>query len=184
MLKFVFGLRLFALLVLAGGVGVVAVTLGRLELSEAYATSPVLRPVRSGPQASKTAAASPPAASGDMQALASGLRDAASRTALTSSPPAAQSSVAPAASSAAVSEPTTPTRTAALIAPEPQAVAGSFVDLNTASLAELNGLRGGGAIGRAIVRGRPYRSAEELVSRRVLSRARFERIRDQVRVRS
>jgi DNA uptake protein ComE-like DNA-binding protein len=58
-----------------------------------------------------------------------------------------------------------------------------LADLNTASQTELDMLRGGGAIGRAIIRGRPYQSPGELVSRRILSRARFERIRDQVGVR-
>jgi len=57
------------------------------------------------------------------------------------------------------------------------------VDLNTASLAELNGLRNGGMIGRAIVQGRPYASMDDLLAKRVLNRATFERIRDQVAVR-
>jgi DNA uptake protein ComE-like DNA-binding protein len=57
------------------------------------------------------------------------------------------------------------------------------VDLNTASLAELNALRGAGAIGRAIIRGRPYRSIDELMSRRILSRARFEQVKGRVSVR-
>lgn len=67
-------------------------------------------------------------------------------------------------------------------APAVPAAAGR-VDLNTASLAELNGLRNGGMIGRAIVQGRPYASLEDLVAKRVLNRATFERIRDQVAVR-
>ncbi len=57
------------------------------------------------------------------------------------------------------------------------------VDLNTASVADLNTLRGGGMIGRAIVQKRPYASVGELLSKRVLSRATFERIKDQVTVR-
>lgn len=58
-----------------------------------------------------------------------------------------------------------------------------LADLNTVSQTELNMLPGGGAIGRAIIRDRPYQSLDELVSRRILSRARFERIRDRVGVR-
>ncbi len=53
------------------------------------------------------------------------------------------------------------------------------VDLNAASVADLNGL-GGGMIGRAIIAGRPYSSPEELVAKRVLNKATFARIRDQL----
>lgn len=59
----------------------------------------------------------------------------------------------------------------------------AIVDLNTGTVAELNGLRGGGMIGRAIVQKRPYTSIGELLSKRVLSRAVYERIKDQVTVR-
>jgi DNA uptake protein ComE-like DNA-binding protein len=57
--------------------------------------------------------------------------------------------------------------------------AGRF-DLNTASIDELNRL-GGGMIGKAIVRGRPYASPEELLRKRVVSRAKFDRIAARVR---
>ncbi len=59
----------------------------------------------------------------------------------------------------------------------------SLIDLNTASLAELNGLKGGGAIGRTIVQHRPYASVDQLLSKRVLNRATYQRIKDQVSVR-
>ena len=59
----------------------------------------------------------------------------------------------------------------------------AVVDLNTGSVADLNGLKGGGMIGRAIVQKRPYASVGELLSKRVLSRAVYERIKDQVTVR-
>lgn len=58
-----------------------------------------------------------------------------------------------------------------------------LVDLNTASLADLNKLRGGGAIGRAIIQHRPYSSVDQLLSKRVLTRATYQRIKDQVTVR-
>ena len=64
---------------------------------------------------------------------------------------------------------------------EPRAVA--LVDLNTAGVADLNRLKGGGAIGRSIVAHRPYASVDQLLSKRVLSRAVYQRIRDQVIVR-
>ena len=57
------------------------------------------------------------------------------------------------------------------------------VDLNSASVRDLNKLRGGGMIGRAIVRGRPYKSVDDLVRKRVLTRSTFRRIADQVSVR-
>jgi len=63
----------------------------------------------------------------------------------------------------------------------PRAIA--ILDLNTASAADLNKLRGGGAIGRAIVAKRPYTSVEQLLSKRVLSRAVYDKIKDQVTVR-
>ncbi|MFC7663430.1 ComEA family DNA-binding protein [Methylorubrum suomiense] len=63
----------------------------------------------------------------------------------------------------------------------PPAVA--LIDLNTATLAELNGLKGGGAIGRAIIGHRPYASVDQLLSKRVLNRATYQRIKDQVTVR-
>ena len=59
----------------------------------------------------------------------------------------------------------------------------SVVDLNTASVAELNGLKGGGMIGRAITQRRPYASVDQLLSKRVLSRSTYERIKNQVTVR-
>lgn len=59
----------------------------------------------------------------------------------------------------------------------------SVADLNTATLAELNGLQGGGSIGKAIVRNRPYASVDQLLSKRVLSKATYQRIKDQVTVR-
>lgn len=62
------------------------------------------------------------------------------------------------------------------------APAAGAVDLNTASVAELNGL-GGGMIGKAIVARRPYTAPGELLSKRVLSRATYEKIKGQVTVR-
>jgi DNA uptake protein ComE-like DNA-binding protein len=57
------------------------------------------------------------------------------------------------------------------------------VSLNTASLEELNALQGGGLIARAIIRGRPYTSVEELLVKQVLNRSTYKRIAHQVAVR-
>jgi hypothetical protein len=71
---------------------------------------------------------------------------------------------------------------APLAAEEPPPAEG-LIDLNTGSLEELNSLDGGGRIGRAIIRGRPYASVEELVTKKILRRSVYETIQDQVTVR-
>ena len=53
-----------------------------------------------------------------------------------------------------------------------------IVDINTASLEELNRLSG--RFARAIIAGRPYTTIDELVSKRVLTRATFSQIKDQI----
>ena len=58
-----------------------------------------------------------------------------------------------------------------------------LVDLNTASFEQLNSLRNAGPLGRAIVKGRPYASVEDLVKRKVIRRSVYEKIKDQVTVR-
>ncbi|WP_245435448.1 ComEA family DNA-binding protein [Microvirga calopogonii] len=60
--------------------------------------------------------------------------------------------------------------------------AADLVDLNKSSVEDLNRLKGAGSLGRAIVRGRPYKSVEDLVNKRVVRRDVFERIKDQVAV--
>lgn len=79
-----------------------------------------------------------------------------------------------------------PSARAALVgrapAVDPQAAKPGRLDLNSASVAELNALRGAGRIGRRIVKHRPYRSTEDLVRKRVITRTAFARIKDQVRV--
>ncbi len=65
----------------------------------------------------------------------------------------------------------------------PSAPASPRVDLNTATLEELNKLNGAGLIGRAIMRGRPYTTPEDLLKKRVINRATYERIKDQIAAR-
>jgi hypothetical protein len=57
-----------------------------------------------------------------------------------------------------------------------------LVDLNRGSLEDLNTLDGAGSLGKAIIRGRPYASVDDLVKKRVLRRTSFEKIKDQVTV--
>ena len=59
---------------------------------------------------------------------------------------------------------------------------GGAVNLNTASVDELNSL-GAGMVGRTIIYGRPYRSPEDLLERRLLTYRDFARIRDRVTAR-
>lgn len=65
----------------------------------------------------------------------------------------------------------------------PPAGASGLVNLNTATVEQLNAIDGAGPVARAIVRGRPYASAEDLVTKRILRRSVYERIKDQVTVR-
>jgi DNA uptake protein ComE-like DNA-binding protein len=60
---------------------------------------------------------------------------------------------------------------------------GDLIDLNTASFEQLNTMKGAGPLGRAIIKGRPYASVDDLVKRKVMRRSVYERIKDQVTVR-
>ena len=60
----------------------------------------------------------------------------------------------------------------------PKASDAKLVDINTASVEELNRL--GGRFAWAIVAGRPYASINELVSKRVITRTTFSQIKDQI----
>jgi hypothetical protein len=55
----------------------------------------------------------------------------------------------------------------------------NLVDINSAPLEDLNAL-GAGRVGRAIIRGRPYASVEDLVTKRILTRSDFGLIKDRV----
>ncbi len=94
----------------------------------------------------------------------------------TAPPPSTAAEPAPAPLPVPVPDPTAQAEERA----EPRAVA--LVDLNTATLAQLNALKGGGNIGRAIIQKRPYASVDQLLGKRVLSRSTYERIKDQVTV--
>ncbi|MCJ2086591.1 helix-hairpin-helix domain-containing protein [Methylobacterium sp. E-005] len=59
---------------------------------------------------------------------------------------------------------------------------GGSVDLNTASVEQLNAL-GAGMIGRRIVEFRPYAAPDELLSRRVLKRTDYDTIKNAITVR-
>src|SRR5918911_2667575 len=95
------------------------------------------------------------------------------------SPPVAPASAAPPPSPERVAQAApaeTVERAAVAEAPGPQ-----LLDINTASSDELDRLAG--RIGKAIVRGRPYQSIDDLVSKRVLNRGTFGQIKDRITVR-
>jgi helix-hairpin-helix protein len=71
----------------------------------------------------------------------------------------------------------------AAVAPPPAGTSSGLVNLNTATIEQLNAIDGAGPVARAIMRGRPYASAEDLVTKRILRRSVYERIKDQVTVR-
>ena len=59
---------------------------------------------------------------------------------------------------------------------------GGLVNINTASIDQLNNIPGGGHIGRSIARHRPYRSLEDLVDHRVLKARDFARIKSAITI--
>jgi len=65
---------------------------------------------------------------------------------------------------------------------DPSGTAGGTVDLNSASVDQLNAL-GAGMIGKRILEYRPYASTDELLSRRVLKRSDYETIKAAVTAR-
>jgi DNA uptake protein ComE-like DNA-binding protein len=159
-------------------------------------------PDRSAPIQAATA---PPSAPAAVSAIASAAADATPKdtarapTAATAIPLTAdQAKVALQHAQAALEEPAPPVPvpptdmdmtgavTQQASAAEPYVPAGesadTLVDLNKAPFEQLNSLKGAGALGRAIIKGRPYKSVDDLVKKKVLRRTAFERIRNQVTV--
>lgn len=151
---------------------------------QASTTIPVSKQDRSGidPQGEAIRSVYPGPNAGSAQRVAPAPRNAtaAPPSSLAATPPASPD--APAASG--VAKPAAPPQQAegAPGSGQPPDSPGQGVDLNTASVEELNAL-GAGMIGRRIVAFRPYGSPEDLVTRRVLKKADYEAIRAAVAVR-
>ncbi len=155
------------------------------------AAGPSPRVVYAGPAVSSSSSSSPastrPARTNDASpgAVTSAGVSGPGLAQVSPPPPAATLSAAAAATAPTQAPATQPLPEAARSGAAAPGTASSLVqlvDLNTASVGDLNGL-GGGMIGRAIVRGRPYRSVEDLLAKRVINRSTFRRIAPQVAVR-
>lgn len=76
--------------------------------------------------------------------------------------------------------PTTPASKPAIATPAAGSASG-LLDINTASVAELQALKGvGDKRAAAIVKGRPYRGKDELVQKKIIPAAVYADIKDQI----
>jgi competence protein ComEA len=72
------------------------------------------------------------------------------------------------------------TTTAWAQAQTPPAAKKAPVDINSASPAELKALTGSEAEAKKIVEKRPYKSTDELVQKKVMPKATYDKIKDQI----
>ncbi|MWV21864.1 helix-hairpin-helix domain-containing protein [Methylobacterium sp. 2A] len=149
-----------------------AIPLSQQARTPVDAKGQAIRAIAPGSPSGPGMAAAPPVSSPPATAPAT--------PSVTSGPPADLSS--PARQPDGASTTGLRTETAPGGADEPSSMPGGSVDLNTASVEQLNAL-GAGMIGRRIVEFRPYAAPDELLSRRVLKRSDYDTIKNAITVR-
>lgn len=109
----------------------------------------------------------------------SALRALALFAALAATPVLAQAPQTPAP--AAPSAPMKPTAPSAPVAGSPNAAKTALIDINSATSAELDALPGiGAARAAAIIKGRPYRGKDELLSKKIIPQNAYDGIKDKI----